>query len=105
LADIPSLAVSVATGRRSVSKVPDKIPDTIPDIPEKLPAGGIAVLPGMSEEKLLKSKADWGEMYGDAETILTGDHRVALHGWEPFEVLADVTDGLPGGLNRSEIGV
>jgi tyrosinase len=99
------LTVSVATGRRSVSKVPDNIPDTIPSIPEKLPAGGIAILPGMSEEKLLHLKAGWGDMYGDAETILIGDQRFALHGWEPFEVLANVTDGRPGGLNRNEISV
>jgi len=103
LADIPSLTISVAAGRRSVSKVPDKIPDTIPSNPEKLPPGGIAVLPGMSEDNLLRSTAVWGDMYGDAETIHIGDHHVALHGWEPFEVLPDVTDGRPGGLNRNAV--
>jgi len=102
LANIPSLKVSVATGRRSVSKVPDQILETW--LPEILPAGGITELRGITEKKLLNSRAEWGDMYNDVETIHIEGYRVALHGWEDFEVLPDVTDGRPGGLNRNEIG-
>jgi tyrosinase len=99
--EVPSLTVSVATGRRSVSKVSENAPETHHEVLR----GGIAVLPGMSEKILLESKADWGGMHGAHETIRIGNNQVALHGWEDYEILANITNGRLGGLNHNEVSV
>lgn len=95
------MTVSVSTGRRSVSKVTEGAPKQHHEVLR----GGIAVLPGMSETVLLRSKADWGDMHGSYETIRIGGQHVALHGWEDYKVLPDVTNGRPGGLNHEEVSI